>query len=124
MSPHPFRAAVERRDLNAMVEQLAPDVVFHSPVVFRPYEGRDQVSVLLGAVVEVLEDFRYTDEVSDGGTTVLIFEARVGDREVQGMDLVRMNAAGAIEDFTVMIRPLSAALAVRDAMAERLGVSS
>jgi limonene-1,2-epoxide hydrolase len=123
MSVHPFRDAVERADHAAMVEQLAPRVSFHSPVTFKPFEGRDAVAVVLGAVLQVFEDFRYTDELAGDGTLVLVFEARVGDRDVQGIDLMRFDADGLIEDFTVMVRPLSAALALRDAMGRQLGIT-
>jgi SnoaL-like domain len=122
MASDRFRAAVEARDHAAMVDCLAPDVVFHSPVTFRPFEGRDAVAVVLGAVLEVFEDFRYTDELAGEGAEVLVFEARVGDRQAQGIDLLRVNRDGLIEDFTVMVRPLSAALALRDAMGRQLGL--
>ena len=118
---HPFRQAVERGDLEAMVAQLAEDVVFHSPVLFRPFEGREVVSVVLGAVLKVFEDFRYTDEVADGNVHILVFRARVGDREIEGIDLLRTRADGLIEDFTVMTRPLTATQALAQAMEARLG---
>jgi hypothetical protein len=74
-------------------------------------------------VLRVFSDFRYTDELSGAdGTEVLVFEAMVGDREVQGIDLLRVNADGLIADFTVMVRPLSATLALRDAMGRELGL--
>jgi hypothetical protein len=124
MASHPFRAAVEAGDHEAMVAQLAPDVVFHTPVRFRPVEGRDAVAQVLLAVTRVFSGFRYTDELAAGdGTQALVFEAVVGDREAQGLDLLRMNADGLIADFTVMVRPLSAALAVRDAMGRELGLA-
>ena len=123
MTTHPFRAAVEARDLPAMIDQLTPDVTFHSPILFNPFEGRDATGMVLAAVLRVLEDFRYTDDLTGEGTHALVFEARVGDRQVQGLDLLRLDADGLIEDFTVMVRPLSAAHAVRDAMARELAAS-
>jgi hypothetical protein len=122
MPQHPFRAAVEARDHAAMVAALAPDVSFHSPVTFKPFEGRDAVAVVLGAVLQVFESFRYTDELAGDGTLALVFEARVGDRDLQGLDLLRLDGDGLIEDLTVMVRPLSAALALRDAMGRQLGL--
>jgi hypothetical protein len=106
-----------------MIESLAPGVTFHSPVTFKPFEGRDAVGVVLGAVMEVFEDFRYTDELSGGGVHALVFEATVGGRDVQGLDLLRLDSDGLIEDLTVMVRPLSATLALRDAMGRQLGVA-
>jgi hypothetical protein len=124
MASHPFRAAVEAQDHAAMVETLAPGVSFHSPVTFNAFEGRDAVATVLGAVLQVFEDFRYTDELEGGGVLALVFEARVGDRDIQGIDILRFDADGLIEDFTVMVRPLSATLALRDAMGKALGVTS
>ena len=112
-----FRAAVESRDLDAVVDLLADDVVFRSPAVFKPYEGREKVATILRTVIEVLEDFRYTDELAGDGVHALIFEARVGDREVQGLDLIRGDDDGRIREFTVMLRPASGLMAV----AERMG---
>jgi hypothetical protein len=117
---HPFRKAVEARDHAAAVETLAPDVVFHTPVRYKQVEGREAASVVLGAALTVLEDFRYTDELEGPGTLALRFEARVGDREVEGVDLLRFDDDGLIADFTVMVRPLSGVNAVAEAMAREL----
>jgi SnoaL-like protein len=123
MGAERFRAAVEAGDHAAMVEQLADDVVFRTPVSFRPFEGREAVGHVLGAVLRVFSDFRYTGElIGEGGSHALLFEAMVGDREVQGMDLLRLDGDGLIAEFTVMVRPLSATLALRDAMGRELGV--
>src|SRR2546423_9886061 len=89
-----FRAAAEAKDFSTIEELFAEDVVFRSPVVFKPYQGRDALRVLLGAVVEVFEDFRYTDQVETGDSAVLVFEARVGDREVNGVDVLRFGPDG------------------------------
>jgi hypothetical protein len=118
---HPFRAAVEAGDIEGAIALLAPGVVFRSPVVHRPYEGAEAVAGLLRAVFEVFEDFRYIDELeSAGGGHALIFEARVGDRQLQGMDLLYDAADGRIGRFTVMVRPLSGALALAEAMKAKL----
>ena len=121
MSATQFKAAVEARDHPGMVAALAPDVVFHSPVTFKPFEGRDMVGHVLGEVLQVFQEFTYTDELREGDTTALVFEARVGDREVQGIDLVRVNADGLIDDLTVLVRPLSGLTALAGEMGKRLG---
>src|SRR5918997_7203261 len=99
-----FRQAVEQRDLDAAADLLADDVVFRSPAVFKAYQGRETVATILRTVSEVFEDFRYTDELAGDGVHALIFEARVGDRKLQGMDLIRSDADGRIAEFTVMVR--------------------
>lgn len=117
-----FRAGVEARDLDAMTATLAEDVVFHSPITFKGFEGRDTVRMVLGAVLEVFQDFRYTDEVAGDGLHGLVFRASVDGKDVEGIDLLRPDADGQIADFTVMVRPYSAATALRDAMGRQLGV--
>lgn len=119
MSDSPFRDAVEARSLDLLTAALAPDVTFRSPAVHAPYEGRDLVLIILGAVLEVFEDFAYRAEIRDGDHEMLRFSARVGDREVDGVDIVRY-VDGQVTELTVMIRPLSALNAVRDAMAAQL----
>ncbi len=112
-----FRKAVEAKDVAAVTASLAPDVTFHSPVMPKPYRGRDQVAVLLQVLLEVFEDFRYTYELAGEGAHALIFEARVGDRQLQGMDLIRSDDEGRIAEFTVMVRPASGLMA----LGERIG---
>jgi hypothetical protein len=119
---HPFAVAVEAGDDAAAVATLAGDVVFRSPAVYKPYHGKEQVEQLLRLVATVFENFRYTNEWRDGRTTILFFEADVGDRQLQGVDILEENEAGEVVALTVMIRPLSGLQAVANAMAERLGV--
>jgi SnoaL-like domain len=115
-----FRDAVEARDMDAALELLAPDVSFNSPVAHRPFEGRDAVSGVLRAAYETFEDFRYTDELSEGNVHALVFRARVGDKQLEGLDLIRLNDDGLIEDFTVMVRPASGLMALGEAMGPKV----
>ena len=119
---NPFRAAVEAHDLDRAVALLDDDVVFRSPVVFKPYHGRDEVAVLLGAVSRVFEDFRYEREIGgpDAADHALVFRARVGDREIEGCDFLHTGDNGLIDEFFVMVRPLSGALALAEAMRAEL----
>jgi hypothetical protein len=113
---HPFRLAVESGDLDGLRDLLADGVVFNSPVVHKPYRGREVVAQLLTFAAATFEDFRYVDEVADGDRAALIFRARVGDREVHGLDLVHTDADGMIDQLTVMVRPMSGLIALGEAM--------
>lgn len=119
-SPHAaFRAAVETGDVDAAVALFGPDVVFHSPVVHRPYVGREPLRAILTAVATVFEDFRYTDSYGGDDGHVLVFTAHIGDRDVQGVDILR-EADGVLTELTVMVRPYSAATLLRERMAALL----
>jgi hypothetical protein len=115
-----FRAAAEAKDFSAASELFAEDVAFRSPVVFKPYEGREALKVLLGAVSRVFEDFRYVDQVESGDAATLVFEARVGDRELQGVDILRFDAEGRVREMIVMVRPMSGMHALAEAMQRQL----
>jgi ketosteroid isomerase-like protein len=115
-----FRSAVEGKDLSAVGELFSEQVSFRSPVVFAPYEGREAVAMLLGAVAKVFEDFRYTDQVESGDTAVLVFEARIGDRELNGVDILHFDADGRIVQMMVMVRPMSGMHALAEAMQSQL----
>ncbi|MFF7731740.1 nuclear transport factor 2 family protein [Streptomyces sp. NPDC007984] len=116
-----FREAVEKLDLDAAEALLAPDVVFTSPVVFKPYQGKAITAAILRAVSEVFQDFRYVREINDvdGRDHALVFTARVGDREINGCDFIHLDDDGLIDEFTVMVRPLSGAQALAAAMGEK-----
>jgi hypothetical protein len=111
-----FRRAVEAMDADAIVASLAEDVVFQSPIVFRPYRGRSEVSVLLRAAATVFKDFRYEGELKSERQTALHFTARVGDKKVEGIDLGELDEHGLVNKLTVFVRPLSGALALAEAM--------
>jgi hypothetical protein len=115
-----FREAAEAKDFSAIDELFAEDVVFRSPVVYKPYEGRDAVAMLLGAVAQVLEDFRYTDHVETGDAAALVFSARVGDRELDGIDFLHFDSEGRVDRMSVYVRPMSGVHALAEAMQRRL----
>jgi hypothetical protein len=121
---HPFRLAAEQKDLEAMADVLREDVVLHSPILFRGFEGREIVLGVLTHVVATLEDFRYTDELAEGDAVVLRFKARVGDRELEGIDFLELDEDGRVRELTVFMRPMSALKAFNEQMATRLGVDT
>ncbi len=119
MKSDAFKAAAEAKDFDRAESLFAEDVTFRSPVVFKPYEGREQIKLLLGAVVQVFEDFRYLEQVETGDVAVLMFEARVGDKQLQGVDILRF-AGDEIVEMTVMVRPMSGVNALAERMRQML----
>lgn len=114
-----FRSAIEAKDIDAAVALFRADAVFHSPVVHKPYQGIPALHAILSAVVQVFEDFRYTAEHGGDDGHVLEFAARVDDRDLEGVDILR-SADGVLTELTVMVRPYSAATALRERMAALL----
>jgi hypothetical protein len=119
-----FRRAVEARDMSAFDEMFAPDVRFFSPVKFTPFEGAPLVRGLLGVLLRTFENFRYVGSFAgtadlagtDVASHILIFRATVEGKEIHGIDLIQPNAEDLIQEFTVMVRPLSAVTALSDAV--------
>jgi hypothetical protein len=123
VGPHPFRRAAESKDLDLLSETLREDVVLHSPVLFRGFEGRETVTAVLTHVAATLEELTYTDELAEGSTVCLRFKAKVGERELEGIDFLELDEDGRVRELTVFMRPFSALTTFNERMAARLGAS-
>lgn len=123
--PHPFRRAAEDKDFELMAETLREDIVLHSPILFRGFEGRDTVLTVLTHVAATLEDFVYIDELNDGKSVCLRFKANVAgtNRELEGIDFLELDDDGRVAELTVFMRPFSALTAFNEQMSARLGAS-
>lgn len=115
-----FRKAVEANDIDAMAAELADDVEFHSPVAFKPFVGKEAATGVLNGVMSTFTEFEYTDELETGDSSALVFNAKVGEKSVQGIDYLQRGPDGKITKFTVMLRPLSAIVAMGEAMAPKV----
>lgn len=123
--PHPFRRAAEGKDLALLEETLCEDVVLHSPVLFRGFEGRETVITVLTHVAGTLEDLTYTSELSDSDSVALRFKAKVAgtNRELEGIDFLELDDDGRVAELTVFMRPFSALTAFNEQMSARLGAA-
>jgi hypothetical protein len=121
---HPFRAVVEARQFEAIRALLADDVPFLSPVALALYSRRELVVAFLRGASRAFEEFRYEREIAspDGRDHALIFKARIGDREVHGCEFLHLDERGLIDQFLVMVRPLSHARAVSEPIAAQFGI--
>jgi hypothetical protein len=116
-----WHAMVAAEDLSRVSELCAPDIVFRSPVAFTPYKGAELVAAFLQQAVAAFDDFRYHRTFADDGRSVVLeFSARVGDKELKGIDMIRFDEAGRIVDFEVMVRPASGLQALGAEMARRM----
>jgi hypothetical protein len=118
--PHPFRAAAEAKDVGLMTAALREDVVLHSPILFRGFEGRDVVGQVLTHVAATLEGLTYIDELAGENSVCLRFKAKVGERELEGIDFLELDDEGKVTELTVFMRPLSAINAFNEQMKARL----
>jgi hypothetical protein len=127
---HPAAAAslaiwhdmIAKRDLSALASIVHPEAVFRSPMAIHPYQPAAALILVLSTVIQVFEDFTYHRQLAsdDGLNVVLEFSARVGDKQLKGIDLVRFDEAGKIVEFEVMVRPLSGLQALGAEMGARL----
>ena len=72
-----------------------------------------------------MEDFRYTREIGAVGARdhALVFETRVGDKQIEGCDFIQVDDDGAISELMVMVRPMTGMLALADAMKVQLSTA-
>ncbi|MDT5117250.1 MAG: hypothetical protein QOE30_2989 [Mycobacterium sp.] len=119
---HPFRTAVESGRFDTIGELFAEDAVLHSPIAHHPYHGKDSIVMIIRAVANTLNDFRFTTEMrgEHGGDHALMFDATVDGLQIQGCDFVHTRADGLIDTITVMLRPLKAVSVFADKMRTEL----
>lgn len=117
-----WHAMIAANDLQDLPRIVHPDAVFRSPMAIHPYQPVAALILALNTVIKVFEDFTYHRQLAsdDGLNAVLEFSARVGDKQLKGIDLVRFDEEGKIVEFEVMVRPLSGLQALGAEMGARL----
>jgi hypothetical protein len=121
MERHPYRRAFEERDLAPLLAVLADDVVFHSPVIGeRGVEDIDAVAALLAIVLDAVTDVDYTHEVGTDAAHMLVADGRVLGKPVKLTTLLELRAAGKVREIWVMARPLTAVVAIAEAIGTEL----
>lgn len=116
-----WHAVVTAKDPGLLSELLADEVVFRSPAVFAPQEGRALTAGYLTAALNVLgPTLRYVSQWHDERSAVLEFEADLDGVYVQGADILRWNAEEKLTSFTVMVRPLRGLQKLAELMAAQL----
>ena len=102
---------------------LHADAIFRSPMAFKPYQSAQAVALILQTVFGVFSDFVYHRSLmtEDGLSVVLEFSARLGEKALKGVDIIRFDTSGKIVEFEVMVRPFNALQALGEEMGKRLG---
>jgi len=111
---------VAQRDVAGLAGVLAADVTLGAPPYWNRLAGRELVQHLLGLIVHTIEGFTYHREWCDGRELALEFRGRVGDIELQGIDLITLDAEGRMQSLDVLMRPLNGIEALRDRIAPRM----
>jgi hypothetical protein len=111
---------VRERDVSALAALLADDVEIGAPPYWDALRGRALVQHLLGLILETIEGFTYHREWRAGTELALEFRGRVGGLELQGIDLISLDATGRIRRLDVPMRPVNAVVALREAIAPRM----
>jgi hypothetical protein len=118
-----YEDAMLAGDANRVKDALARDVVLNSPVTPKPFRGQDEVGFVLAQIIDIFEDLRFTDVLRSPDRCGVVFDARIGERMLQGIDYLTFDTGGLICEFTVMIRPLTGVLALQNRMAPRFGAT-
>jgi hypothetical protein len=111
---------VRERDVPELAALLAPDVEIGAPPYWEPLRGQALVQHLLGLILETIEGFAYHREWKMGHEFALEFRGRVGALELQGIDLISLDASGRIRRLDVLMRPVNGVIALREAIAPRM----
>lgn len=113
---------VETKDAQALDDLLADNVVFHSPVVHTPQEGKALTKLYLTAALHTLNNahFCYRREILDGNNAMLEFTTELDGIQLNGVDIIHCDGEGRIDDFKVMIRPLKAVNKIHEMMGAML----
>lgn len=115
-----WHKAVFEKDPKALDEILSPNVVLHSPFVWRPKDTKNKTRFILENVIEVLEDFKYNRKIINGKQWALEFSAHVGDMQVKGIDLIEFDDNWQIRYFEVFVRPFKGLMALAEGMNKRI----
>lgn len=111
---------VTERDVAALGTVLAPDVTLGAPPYWSKLGGSELVQHLLGLIVHTIEGFTYHREWTQGRELALEFRGRVGEIELQGIDLITLDEEGRIRNLDVLMRPVNGIVALRDRIAPRM----
>jgi hypothetical protein len=121
-SLHKWHEMMRKLDLSELESIVAENAVFRSPVANTPYPGKKTVCIVLRGAASVFKDFVYHRELYDSDNSVCLeFEARVGDKTLKGIDLVKFGDDGKIVEFEVMVRPATGVMALGEAMKAAVG---
>lgn len=111
---------VAEQDLDALHTLLLEDVTIGAPPYWTRLEGRRIVHRLLSIILETIEGFTYYREWRDGNELALEFRGKVGDLDIQGIDLISLDGDGRIRNIDVLMRPTNAILRLQEIVGPKM----
>lgn len=111
---HAFTAAMQRKDLDAMLSHMADNITLKTPLVAEPLHGKAALRPVVEALLRVVDSFEFREILQGPEHVAGFFGITVGSNELDGMDYWRLNEAGLIQEMTVLWRPLPAVAAVQN----------
>lgn len=111
---------VRERDLVGLDGVLDENVSLGAPPYWEKLRGRKLIHHLLGLIVHTIDGFTYHREWCNGSELALEFTGRVGERELQGIDLISLNDNLLVQNLDVLMRPVNSVIALRDAIAPQM----
>ena len=112
-----FTAAMQRKDLEAMLSHMADDIILKTPLMAEPFEGKAAISPVVEALLGVVDTFDFREIMQGPEHVSAFFGITVGSNELDGVDYWRINETGLIQEMTVLWRPLTAVVAVQNKLA-------
>lgn len=115
-----WHQVIAHKDMDLLRELLDEHVEFHSPTVWAPKKGRNVTHYILQMVIDIFDDFEYHRQWIDEHDFALEFSAKVDDKRIKGIDLIRWNDEGKIIHFEVMMRPINGLQLMFEKMTQNL----
>ena len=104
-----YCAAIEARDPAAVAEACTPDVVFNSPISSSVrFEGREDLAELFRSALEVYDELRCVEEFGSGDRRLLYLRSRIGDQELEEVQVLRLDGWDQVREIIMFARPLPA----------------
>ncbi len=114
---HAFAAAMQRKNLEAMLGHMDEDVVLRTPLSAEPVRGKGAVRQIVGPLLSAVDAFDFHEIMEGPGHVASFFKVVIGGIELDGMDYWRLQDAGLIQEMTVLWRPLPDMLEVQKRLA-------
>jgi SnoaL-like domain len=102
---------MQRKDVEAMLPHMADDMILKTPLAAEPFKGKAAIRPVVIALMGVVDRFSFREIMQGPQHVCVSFGLTVGSAELDGMDYIRLNEAGLVQEMMVLWRPLPAIVA-------------